>query len=478
MRVIISKKMFSKLRLSGKNCLLILFLLLSSLAFSQQINKLTPLQMKQDIDTLIHYLEETHINPYYRYPKDKFYKDVSLVKKNLTNELDLIDFYLKIEPLLAKLEDGHTDLPIPQREYESKNPFELPYAFKLTPDKPYIVCESVKGSYTPQIPGNSEIISINGHSAKKIVNDIINLNTGETPVFRAEYGAENFSFFIEELYKTNGKYKIKYTHNSKVNSIVIDGVRQNELLANEDLYNKALPEEKKEVDNNFTLTIQNNIAIINFKVFDWNGFKEFADSTFSVIKDKKINNLVINLIDNPGGDSDVGDAFLQYFLDKPFKQYDRVDVKFSKLYKDRLRAHIGSKEPTKEQIEVLTKKNGTIETLYLNNNTISDNPLRYHGNIYLLINSQTYSSAADFAQCFKFYKRGIIIGEETGGLIKSFGDIVTTHLPNSDLKYTISSTLYYNIGANKNDFIGVVPDIVTSKEKALEKALEIIERSN
>lgn len=108
----------------------------------------------------------------------------------------------------------------------------------------------------------------------------------------------------------------------------------------------------------------------------------------------------------------MGDAFFQYIGNKPFRQYDKVIVKLSQLYKDRLLKNLGSKQPGEEVLKYLNKKNGTIDTFYLDNNSIQDNPLRFNGNIYLLIDSQTYSSAADFAQCFKFYKRGTIVGEE------------------------------------------------------------------
>lgn len=457
------------------NFLLTISLLLSSFAHSQKILKLTANQMKQDIDSLISYIEETHINPYYKYPKEKLYNDVNSVKKKLTADLGILEFYLRIEPLLAKLEDGHTDLPIPEEIYNEQNPYELPYVFKLTIKKPYIICKEVKADFSSDIPNNAEIISINNIPAQKIVENIANLNTGENPDFRAEYGAKNFSFYLETIYKTNGNYTIKYKVDKKINTVTIKGVRQKELLGKPKQPNLSIQNSNDNRNHSYGLDVKNNIAIIDFKSFTWNGFKNFFDSAFLIIKEKKINNIIINVIDNGGGDSDVGDAFFQYIVDKPFRQYDKIVVKNSPFYKNRFRKNLGSKQPDQEESDFLNQKSGKLDTFYLDNNNIQVNPLRYSGNIYLLANSQTYSSAADFAQCFKFYKRGIIIGEETGGLIKSFGDIVTTHLPNSGLILTISSSLYYNVGANDNDFIGVVPDIASPKDLALKMALEIID---
>lgn len=72
----------------------------------------------------------------------------------------------------------------------------------------------------------------------------------------------------------------------------------------------------------------------------------------------------------------------------------------------------------------------------------------------------------------------MVIGEETGGLIESYGDIVTTYLPQTKLKLTISTKLYLNVGAKENDWHGVIPDIIVPPDDALSKALEIIKKNN
>jgi len=44
----------------------------------------------------------------------------------------------------------------------------------------------------------------------------------------------------------------------------------------------------------------------------------------------------------------------------------------------------------------------------------------------------------NFAQCFKNYSLGTIIGEETGGWIVSYGDKILTQLPISEITLSIS----------------------------------------
>ncbi|WP_278353003.1 S41 family peptidase [Chryseobacterium gleum] len=456
----------------------LLFIILSSNLYTQDYKVLTRQQMYQDIDSLTHYLKETHINPFYRYPEYKYDKDVVKIKKSLATHLNSIDFYLKIETLLAKLEDGHTDLPIPIDLYKTTNPYELPYLFNLKSNRPYIINGRAYDGFTQEIPLNSEILSINGIPAKRIVRDIISLNTGETADFRAEYGAYNFSFFLENLYKTKGNYAIKYKSGHLIKTINIKGHKTSEIAEKTQKYNNTNPEKSPENDKNFELKIIDNVAVIDFRSFDWNGFQKFTDSAFTEIKNKKINHLVLNMMDNGGGDSDVGDELFQYILDKPYKQYDKVIEKNSQLLKNRLKDHLQNRTKTPADLKILNTKNGTIDTVYYSLLPIKENPLRYTGNIYLLINTRTFSSAADFAQCFKYYKRGLIIGQTSGGLIKSFGDIVTTHLPNSNLELTISSKLYYNIGAKENTWMGVTPDInADNKDIALSIVSDLIKKS-
>ncbi|MCC8423807.1 S41 family peptidase [Mucilaginibacter sp. UR6-11] len=455
--------------------LAICILLYSSVSGQKFQRKFSPSEMRQDLDTLVKYLEETHPKIYYRYPKEKFYKDVQIAKNGFSRDFGDTEFYLIAESLLAKLDDGHTDFDF-MWQYNSQNPFVFPYNVKLSAAKPFIICNGPYQTITAQLPANAEIISVNDIPSSKIVDDVINLNTGENRSFRADFGSGRFYFYLEALYKANGNYKVKYKSNGKEKTVLIKGIRKEELDKRTKEVQAKIIKTNSAPTTNYSLKIvdENKTAIIDFKSFDWNGYKAFADSAFTVIKNKGVKNLVINLMDDGGGDSDVGDDFFQYILDKPFHQYDKVVIKNSRFLKERLKAHRKDKTLSSADKALLAKPNGLIDTVTYGEIPIKTNPLRFNGKIYLLVNLQTYSSAADFAQCFKYYKRGTVIGEETGGLVKSYGDIVSVSLPHTQLDLTISSSLYYDVGAKENDWKGVIPDVVAPSSKALNKALDLI----
>ena len=89
----------------------------------------------------------------------------------------------------------------------------------------------------------------------------------------------------------------------------------------------------------------------------------------------------------------------------------------------------------------------------------------------ILTSLRTFSSASNFAQCFKNYKMGTIIGEKTGGWIVCYGDKVRTKLPITEMPLSISTKKFYTIGSADNDLHGIIPDIEIAAEKALEYTL-------
>ena len=98
--------------------------------------------------------------------------------------------------------------------------------------------------------------------------------------------------------------------------------------------------------------------------------------------------------------------------------------------------------------------------------------MRYKGNIYLLTSTYTFSSASDFAWCFKYFNMGRLVGEETGGYIVCFGDIIYTSLPVSKLQLTISHKEFYGYGATESESHGVIPDYKVNAEDALDYTIE------
>jgi len=110
------------------------------------------------------------------------------------------------------------------------------------------------------------------------------------------------------------------------------------------------------------------------------------------------------------------------------------------------------------------------------------NDLLFNGNIFVLTGSQTFSAATDFAAMTKDLMIATIVGEETGGLASSYGDVLPLTLPNTGLRLGVSFKYFVRCGGF-DDKRGVIPDVVIRADphsvlqgvdQAVQAVLEIV----
>ena len=118
----------------------------------------------------------------------------------------------------------------------------------------------------------------------------------------------------------------------------------------------------------------------------------------------------------------------------------------------------------------------------------SPNPKAFKGKVYLLVGKRSFSAAAHFTILLEAYKRGTIIGEETGGSNAGFngGDILSIDLPITDMQLELPiEKCMKSIPRYPHKARGVLPhypitttidDLLTGDDKVLKKALELIKK--
>ena len=439
-------------------CLLLFLFAVNT--FGQSIS-ISREQMIQDIDTLFSTIEKVHPDMYAVYPKQELDRDIEKVKSELLPSGDVFYFYKQIAPLVVRLGDGHTGISFPRGSLEIvPNILLFPFPVKITyPDR--VIC--VQKDYTQTqntIPIGAQIISINNRQANEIVQEMINYESGEKDFFRIERLEYDFTPLIYTLYR-DSIFDIEYLFNQKKYSIQVKGISYKERYER--------PQQSISVSNEpytFSTLPDKNIGIIEFNSFsDLERFKVFLDSTFHVLQQENIGNLIIDIRKNGGGNSALGDELLQYISPVPFAQYGKVIVKYSDILKQFFK-NWEIQNPNGIEIE------GENEELI----ELRENSLRYKGDVFLLISHYTFSSATDFSWAFKYFKVGTVIGKETGGLAVCFGDIITPKLPNSGLFYSISWKKFYNYGATDENIHGTLPDYDVEAEKALDFTIDLITR--
>jgi C-terminal processing protease CtpA/Prc len=152
--------------------------------------------------------------------------------------------------------------------------------------------------------------------------------------------------------------------------------------------------------------------------------------------------------------------------------YSHVDVKYSRKVKNLYRANIPKffrffpfYYLRNDARIIYTKKDGYIYRKKIKPYKHKSYEPIFEGNIYLLIGNYTFSSAADFAAVFKDFRWGTLIGEETGGLATSYGDILPFTMPYSQLNFGVSHK-YFVRPAGFDDGKGVLPDYEVKQTSA------------
>lgn len=212
------------------------------------------------------------------------------------------------------------------------------------------------------------------------------------------------------------------------------------------------------------------IAWLVYPAFDYGeDEKKKIGSIFQEIKAKGSQELIIDLRNNMGGISTMGDLIFSYLYDKSLRHCSRIRVKVSSDILSPAFAEY-HKSMGDDAFVVVQKKLAGLEGM-----TITELvPEREHGNrpdaffagrIFLLVDNGTYSAAAGFTATFRDYGVGEILGYETGGLPITFGDRYDFRLKNSGIDCSASYKQYFNSKPRPgDDEHGIIPDIPMTDE--------------
>jgi hypothetical protein len=167
------------------------------------------------------------------------------------------------------------------------------------------------------------------------------------------------------------------------------------------------------------------------------------DAVFRDLRDHKAEDLIIDLRFNGGGSSFAGNHILDYLLAKPYYMYSRA-------YKGRL----SGRPPSSRDLA------GTAAPGWRIPDVPKDRGYRFEGRVHALIGPGTFSAAASFAHVLADYGIATLVGEETGGLRRAFGNCAGSNLPHSGLYFPVSDSLFYApVTRPDDDARGTVPDI-------------------
>lgn len=416
-------------------------------------------QAEFDIRAMVYGISEVHPDMFSVCKQADFFSAINKAIASLGDSVSMAELYKKVAPIVAMIGDGHTNVYFSSDDAFTQETNVLPVYVEVLKNKS-IIC---KNSFDSIIPTGATILSINGVPADVIVDSMMPYVAGEKEHYRITRINAFFDVLYHILYPAD-LFEIVYRNPDaqKPLKVTYDATTYGEIK-------KQIPKQTKSVVNepySFAIDKKRNVAVMDFRSFkDIPKMEQFADSMFRELRNNDIGNLIIDIRNNGGGNSGVGDVLLRYISPEPFVQMDRSLVRITPFTR---------KLMGREDRDLCFIFNEVSPSSYKQPRTQDEG--HYNGNVYLLISNKTFSSAGSFAWAFKECGVGKVLGEETGGMNVCFGDVLGYKLPVSGLICSISYKRFWQFRADENNIRGTLPDIEVPASAALDKALEIIKQ--
>ncbi len=418
-----------------------------------------PDRLKEDLDFLFKTIEEVHPNMYAYTSKEEFDPLREKLYESIDHLMNRLEFYKLAAPVVSTLKNGHTWLQPPYLQEFSRYYKGGGHIFPLEIrwDGPTAIVS--KNYSRNSLPLNGQVLTINGRSAPEMFANFARLFAAE---YRHPYPGKyknnpnllRFLLFLEYGRSESWDLKIR-SNDGKVNNYTIESVSATEIIAQEAKDN-ALASKfsyRHFPDYNAALLEIKSFGgkLKQFEVFR-HAFERFLNDGFRKIRQQKVTNLIIDIRDNEGGADNLVHRLMEYLTAKPYRLYEKTEIKISAQSHATIE-HIRRQVPDK----FANKEEGDTVTIEHSLRTPLANPLRFTGQVFVLIGSQTWSASTIFASAVKFFHVGTLVGEETPDTPTLYGSSIMFKMPNSQLQFAVASKLLVCAGG-KPDGRGVIPD--------------------
>jgi hypothetical protein len=439
-----------------------------------ETKQFNPEELKQDLSYLFEKLESIHPSLYYYTSKEELLDARAAVEEELTHPMTRVEFARKSIPLVAMLKNGHTSLSFPQEEltdFLNNGRTVFPFAVLIKDNRIFVAANHAEDQ---TIEPFTEILSINGIPSTTILNSLRRYISAELDAYRDIRVQQEFGNLFRYLYGFDKEYEFELSLNGNSFKKKMSGLLQKEIS------DAIVKSGSLDAFRNYSYRkIEDGIGLIDFRsMVNRKEFRNFLKSTFAGIKKAQINHLIIDIRNNGGGDSQLGDDLLDYITSKRYRQEESQEIKTSHEMKQQFRQKywkwymyfaypIIPFHPYGRAY--ILKRNGSI-TIFDNMGLRTPKGVqnKFQGKTYLLTSRHTFSSANMLAAAFKCYSMGTIIGEETGEPLTNFGDVIYVILPNTKLLARCSHKKFV-LACGSDCTGGVIPDveIIPSKEDIL-----------
>jgi hypothetical protein len=339
--------------------------------------------LRTDFAEIKSILINNHPAPYQFSNQEAFEKFYSEELQKINRPMDLGEYFLLAAQLVESIHCGHTWISMPDEYWDNDEARFFPLGMIFSGDKAWVAISDNNGP----IPQGSQIITINKipvaeiiESTKPLVNSDAKSKTGKLAAFY-----HSFPDLFALQYGNRESYEVNF---------IPPGSTENHLHVLKPVTRKTAWENPTntlagmfpgEQDLQLEILQAKKVAVLGIRSFYYYNnrqkFYAFIDSVFEQINRWRVQNLILDLRNNGGGDPFCAVRLLSYLETQPAPYFASVYEEYETLA---------------QPVPVAVKN-------------------AYNGNLYVLINGGCFSTTGHLCALLKYHARGKFIGEETGG---------------------------------------------------------------
>ncbi|WP_298632555.1 S41 family peptidase [uncultured Umboniibacter sp.] len=406
---------------------------------SLMTSKIPVEQLHQDVDAFYQGVLDRHPDLANYASLADLEAEVANIKSLINRPLTRLEFYRQVGQLSHAFNDGHTFLIWPYQEQallDAQGQILFPLAVEINDDGLFI-----KNSYAfngDVISAGSKITQLNDIDTTELVDLAQRYVGGESLALREQVVARRFPIILWSVFGYTNEFELSLEHQNESQQIT---------LARDDDWALVTQDQNADTDYYFEV-LDGNVGYLYLADFDvdpsW--FEEFVDETFSDIAARSIDSLIIDIRDNPGGNTDTVAYLTSYLADKPFRLVARVKEKLNEDNSGLLsyRGKVGEilDEPWEDWVEPTQSEN------------------HFGGDTYLLISQVSYSSAIVLATTLQDNEFATLIGQTTGGYANQTAQGNLFNLPASELRAYVPTRILLRPSGDST-VQGVIPEVIT-----------------
>ena len=326
----------------------------------------------------------------------------------------IVELQQHVERFLSVLEDGHTYTKARYGE-----PLYMKYVDQIN-DEDFIFAAVDGVSYEEILQQKKDLFSFESELLAK--KDLVDYTIYYQYLVYLGYDLEKGVTYTLEKTDGSGQTITKELTVTKADFLPVDEYME---------YNKKYREKKNEDSGTekksfcyYKIEPEHNAAILTLTSCENNAeYKNCLRNMFTEVKEKGIGNVAVDVRNNGGGNSLVINNFIKY-----------LDA-------------VGFYEPTySSRLGPFLVKSGNG---YKKNHR--EQNLLFTGNVYVLTNTKSFSSAMMFPQMIKDNGLGKVIGQAPGNDPNGYGDVVHFYMPNSNLFMQISYKHFHRVNQDTTD---------------------------